>query len=368
MRRALPVALAVLLAVAAFNHRVSSALGPGPLPPMEPLKEIGSLSAGACGGCHFEIKQEWEATGHAKGVTSPLFVKDFENEGRPYFCLECHAPLAEQQPRETLALALAWPAFIPLQKSNERFDEALHHEGVTCVACHQHEGAMRGPWEAPGAPHPVRVSDELSTEKVCERCHTLALTAVGGFQRPLMETVTEWREYREKGGDRFCADCHLPKLTEPRSAAPGAPRRPGRSHRLRGPADEAFLATAIEVRAVRRTGEGVEVTFFNATGHRFPTAEPRRRVEVALELYDAQGVIARSTHGIARLADTTTLKEAPGTDNTLLPREVRTLTLPFPAASQPAAGARVVMNFSLWDTPVEGVELTRRVFAVEVGP
>lgn len=364
MKRAVTWGLAaVVFGAAGFTAALDavawSDLVPRPYSPLEPLAQVGSLSAERCGACHVEIFREWSASRHAAAVTDPLYQADLKHQGEPFFCNGCHAPLVEQQPVETRAIALAWPALVPVQRANPRYDAKLQAEGVTCVACHQTAEGMAGPHATQSAPHAVKVTGELGVETACERCHTLALTKLGDFQRPLMETVTEWREYRRLGGERQCVDCHMPRVAE-RSAGVGAPPRPGRSHRLNGPFELDFVRTAIEVRSVSVERGAVDVTLFNGTGHRLPTAEPHRRLEVALELFDAVGVVGRTAVVIERRLDLDALKETKGEDTTLLPREVRVLRLGVPAAVRPAAGARLVVDFWLWD-PADPVAIAARL-------
>jgi hypothetical protein len=177
------------------------------------------------------------------------------------------------------------------------------------------------------------MTTELRNEVLCEGCHILAIS-LGSLDRPLMETVVEWREYRAKGGDRACVDCHLPEVP-PREVAPGALPRPSRSNRLLRPFDAELLDTALQVRSRSIVREGGEVLAVlevaNGTGHRFPTAEPHRRIEVRLELLRGSGeVVASSFLDLARFVDLEHLKElAPET--ALLPSKFE----PFDCARRP---------------------------------
>src|SRR6185369_6240540 len=160
-----------------------------------------------------------------------------------------------------------------------------------CVTCHQVDGAVAGPRGDP-APHPTRKSQVLVSEQVCERCHTLAMTHIGSLQRSLMETVTEWREYRARGGDRVCQDCHMPSVAD-RPAALGTDPKPSRSHQVLGPFDGPLLDIALEVvdaKVEPATGAmRAAVQVRNLTGHRLPTAEPHRAVVVRLQALDEAG-------------------------------------------------------------------------------
>ncbi|HYV48976.1 MAG TPA: hypothetical protein VFA20_29150 [Myxococcaceae bacterium] len=299
-------------------------------PPMQPL--VGSLSAKRCGQCHPDQYQEWADSHHGQAITDALYRADFVDQHEPFFCDQCHAPLVEQMPKRTTALLAVWPRLWPVQKDNPRYDAALHEEGVTCVTCHQVNGAIEGPRGDP-APHPARRSEALVSEQVCERCHTLAMQHIGSLQRPLMETVTEWREYRAKGGDKVCQDCHMPRVAD-RPAALGAEPKPARSHRWLGPFDAALLDQALEVKVEGEPPAAVRLR--NLTGHRLPTAEPHRFVVVRVE---AEGRVVESR--IERVVDTYRVSEKPGQDTTLAPREERTIPLP-------AHTSRVSVRFLKW--------------------
>ncbi|HVE81984.1 MAG TPA: hypothetical protein VND93_04020, partial [Myxococcales bacterium] len=324
-------------------------------PPLRPLRAVGSLSAKRCGQCHPDQLQEWARSHHAQAVSDPLYRADFDAQRRPFFCDQCHAPLVEQLPRRTLALLALWPRLLPLQRENPRFDPALHDEGVTCVACHQVDEQIAGPRGDP-TEHPTFKSTALLTEQVCARCHTLAMQHLGSLQRPLMETVAEWREYRAKGGDKVCQDCHLPRVPD-RPAAPGADPKPARSHALLGPFDGALLDAALEVVDARlEKGPGpwarARVRVRNLTGHRLPTAEPHRAVEVMLEALGSGGVpVSVSTARLERLVDLGALRELPGQDTTLRPGETREVPL-SPVHTGSARSARVSIRFVRW--PAQG--------------
>jgi hypothetical protein len=289
-----------------------------------------------CAPCHLEIAAEWKGSNHARAAVDPLYVEDLKHQGEPYFCDHCHAPLLEQQKLSVSGLWLAWPKLVPRAGPNPLFDAALHDEGVTCVACHQREGAMVGPRADVKSPHPTRGTDELAKPQLCEGCHTLALTELGSLKRPLMETVTEWNEYRKAGGDKVCVDCHLPM------------NGPRRSHRLRGPFDGDFVRTGVVVSgdSVGVTGGEVvaAVKVGNESGHRVPTAEPHRRVEVLLEVLDAEGkVVASKAARIERDVDLDALVER--SDTTLAPREQREVVV---KAAAKGVRARLSVRFHTW--------------------
>lgn len=326
---------------------------PGELyPPMDPLPAVGSLSAKRCGNCHPDQYAEWAQSNHAKAIADPIYRADLAAQREPFFCDQCHAPLVEQLPRRTLALLALWPRLFPLQRENPRFDPGLHEEGVTCVTCHQVDGFIEGPRGDPTA-HPTRRSEGLLSEQVCEKCHTLAMQHLGSLQRPLMETVTEWREYRARGGDQVCQECHMPAVAD-RPAAPGSDPKPSRSHALLGPFDREFLGTSLAVAGARvEAASGAvraSVQVRNLTGHRLPTAEPHRAVELELEALDAAGRrVGAAQARLERVVDLASVRERPGQDSTLRPREERTVELsaPVPTGAGPRLG-RLTVRFRSW--------------------
>ena len=60
------------------------------------------------------------------------------------WCLNCHAPLQNQQPLIVDGISTLRPPTVSGQP-NPDFDPALQAEGVTCVVCHQKESAIRAP-------------------------------------------------------------------------------------------------------------------------------------------------------------------------------------------------------------------------------
>lgn len=340
MKWKLAIAALVLAAAIVPGLVVSSEL-PGLMwPPLDPPPPLQSLSAESCGRCHVAIAAEWRGSQHARSITGALYRADLAREGEPYFCNHCHAPLVEQQPKITLAIGAVFPRLTPIQRSNARYDAALHQEGITCVVCHLVDGALEGPRGSP-APHPTRKSTALADGSICARCHTLAMTTIGDLQRPLMDTPGEWREYRARGGTQRCVDCHMPE------------REGRRSHALLGPSDEALVSKAVELRRFDvRFGDDAmiaELELFNAAGHRLPTGDPHRAVIVRLVALDGEDTpLAEGRAMIERRVDLERLSEVPGNDTALAPRELRRIELRVPTRAK-AQRARLIVELRRWD-------------------
>ncbi len=325
---------------------------PGPpLPPMDPPTGLASLSAAQCAACHAEIHAEWAVTRHGEAFTDPLYQADLAHQGEPYVCAYCHTPLVEQRPTVVSGIRLFWPSLVAAEAPNPRYVEGFEREGVTCATCHMRGGAMVASHEV-DSPHATRADPGFASVEMCRPCHSLDITFGTKLVRPIQDTFEEWEAYRAAGGDQTCIDCHMPRV-EPRSMALDRPARPGRSHALRGPRDVAFLRTGvvIEGSAIEASAGAVRarLTIFNGSGHRIPTAEPQRRVEVVLEALDEAGAaLASSREVIQRAVQMPAMREEVGDDTTLKPRERRQLALEVQAPPG-ARRARLRVIYVVWD-------------------
>ena len=328
---------------------------PALLPPMDPLPQVGSLSAASCSACHPQIYAEWKRSGHARAFVDPLYQAELEHQPAPFVCHRCHSPLVEQ--REELAwwMWTVLPRVVPATTDNDRFDPALQQEGVTCVACHQVDGHMVGPFDDTDSPHPTAVADLRSVD-FCGRCHQFGFERIGKLDRPLLDAVAEWQEYDAAGGNQRCADCHMP-LVPPRVAGQVGPDdgrlRPGTDHSLRGPFDEAFVRTGVLVSDVEleASSNGAEASLLlvNGTGHRLPSSEPERFVEVRLAALDADGgELDHRSIRFERPVDVARLREL-GEDTTLPPRDRRELALSLDDLPDGTTEVRLSVDFWLWD-------------------
>ncbi|MEZ4316950.1 MAG: hypothetical protein R3F61_05590 [Myxococcota bacterium] len=127
-----------------------------------------------------------------------------------------------------------------------------------CRSCHE-------PGGAPVTCTSCHVDHEAPADDVCAGCHELTgPPAFGPFALvgdPLQSTFTEWRDTPAARAGHSCADCHLA------------------GHRFRGAHDADLVREAfrVEVSAgslVLRTTE--------ALGHRLPTGDPFRTLEVRM--------------------------------------------------------------------------------------
>jgi hypothetical protein len=240
-----------------------------------------SLSARQCGRCHAKQLREWQGSIHAQAAAPGFTVQLLRLEGADAeSCRRCHQPLAEQQP--TLrAGQRGGDERDRTYTANERLDDALAGEGLTCAACHVRGGVRHGPpvvapslLSLPG--YPLVELPVYERADLCLGCHQQpARIAVGG--RPLLDTYREWLygPYARRGVQ--CQHCHMPN----------------REHTWKGVHDpETFRqALDVDVRA-RRRADGVVIVAATVTnvgaGHYLPTT-PTPAAWLEVELVDAGG-------------------------------------------------------------------------------
>src|SRR2546427_5971222 len=193
---------------------------------------IPSLKAEDCGQCHREIYEEWKPSYHAQAYTDPFFRAYWRKDGEVWICLNCHTPLANQQPaliteipRSRVEKAVKAP--------NPDYDQALQQEGITCAGCHVRDGVILGPFDDSVVPHPTQFDPRFRTTEICYRCHQVPK---GPFQFYNVGPCGTFPEYegtyfaRERG--LICQSCHMPEIERP--MAEGGPIRRGRQHLWRG--------------------------------------------------------------------------------------------------------------------------------------
>jgi len=337
--RQLLVALAIVLlglgaSCSAVKRFVYVTLEPEKLEARPPVAGVGSHSAQTCGACHTEIAAEWASSRMGQAFTEPLFAHDYAEEGEPYWCLRCHAPLEEQRPILDDGLQTIRP-LAAKGEPNPHFDAELQAEGVTCVVCHLHDGVMVAGIEDPqGAPHPAAGGGEARGS--CERCHQLAKPPLSNLDGPLIDTYGQWRAWQAATGrDEDCVSCHMPAVERP--AALGGPTRIGSSHAFPGAWDDELLADALRVRGLSRADGAVIVEVENLTGHSLPTAEPARAL--VLRLLDVDGGVVDEVALLRRVPLPKLVDEG---DDRLGPAEVRAITLADPEGQ--GAEVRIVLD------------------------
>ncbi|MBN2304147.1 MAG: ammonia-forming cytochrome c nitrite reductase subunit c552 [Anaerolineae bacterium] len=120
-----------------------------------------------CAECHRDEFQKWQTSPHATASLNDAFLQYFADQGRPDYCMSCHASGYDQVSGE------------------------YEFEGVVCSNCHI---------EVKGATHPPAPIEVADDPEDCGRCHS-------GAHAP---TYDEWLVSAHKQVGVDCVDCHTP--------------------------------------------------------------------------------------------------------------------------------------------------------------
>lgn len=120
-----------------------------------------------CAGCHRDEFRRWQDSPHAQASLNNTFLQDYANQGRPTYCMSCHAS-----------------GFNPATGTYQ-------FEGVVCSNCHSVPN---------DAQHPPAAVDIANQPTDCARCHS-------GAHAP---TYDEWLVSAHKTAGIGCVDCHTP--------------------------------------------------------------------------------------------------------------------------------------------------------------
>ncbi|MFY1825638.1 multiheme c-type cytochrome [Myxococcus fulvus] len=187
-----------------------------------------------CAECHAPEVDAWRHSGHASARTDDVFQVAI-TEDRPGWCVQCHAPLAQNLERGALPP-----------------DSPPEEHGVTCAACHARIDKAQA---TPGMP--------------CAGCHQFGFPVLNtDGQRVRLsktewqqDTVGEWTLWRKATGDtRHCTDCHMPRG----------------DHGLGGTRRTEALKAALVV----EPRDGALVLSTREVGHGFPSGDVMRWVSV----------------------------------------------------------------------------------------
>lgn len=298
---------------------------------------VASLSAQSCNGCHYEIHDSWEKSGHRSARTGEPFATALAATGDSPLCTSCHTPLLNQQ-QQLVREYTGGPLGEALTDPNESWDATLSAEGVTCAACHVRDEVVIGSRPASGAPHPVAVSEELGESSFCASCHQLTWE---GAEQPLYNTYGEWAESNYAAAGVQCQDCHMPPRSGLVTAGSFAAHRDHGFDAAQGRA--LTLLLDIPPNGVVR-GEvlsGTLTVMNTGAGHAFPTGSPFSSAVLQIAVVDAEG--KDSGEPWESVLERPTSMEPPygsiGEDTTLQPGETR--VLPFTLTpSQKSEGGR----------------------------
>ncbi len=266
---------------------------------------VGGLSAEACGSCHREIYEEWKTSIHSQAFVDPFFQAYWRKDRHIWVCLNCHAPLQNQQPTVVTKLRggrISRPEAHP----NPDYDEALQHEGITCAVCHVRDGVILGPFDDAVAPHPTKYDPRYRSTDICYTCHAVPSDRFQFYNGGPCATFLEFEAGPYKAKGYICQNCHMPEVE--RVMAEGGPVRKGRRHLWRGGHDpeqlkRAFTAvlTADEpsLAGGRKTTWTLTMTNSGA-GHMLPTGDPDRYFLAEIEVRDRTGRVVASRSATIR--------------------------------------------------------------------
>jgi hypothetical protein len=288
-----------------------------------------------CRPCHEQHVNDWSGSMHAYAAKDPLFhgiadvmISDFAGEkAAEQFCTQCHTVPGTFLGETKLEKGVGGSFTI----KTEGLSKVAQH-GVSCDVCHsaarvnapfnanitfEPTGTIRGPFGNPveTPAHPSVESPLHRTGELCAGCHNVKLPGSEDRAVPLESTGKEWVDYRSKGGEKHCQDCHMPVRGEG-PAAPGGPNRQLHAHTFVGvdialiddfpdkerqrTLVEKLLREAVELSSdvVVEGGKpiGATVSLKNLAGHAVPSgATTERRMWLEAKLADASGAVVWET-------------------------------------------------------------------------
>lgn len=368
-----------------------------PLPHSEVPEGLVDLRAESCGVCHVEIYQEWRVSSHARAwLDDPQFLEEMKKTtaqpGRDasWICMNCHTPVEAQLPKLVTRLEDG-DRGRPVYVDNPHFDPALQLEAVTCATCHVRDGVILGPFGAPGAPHPVRKSEELLGVELCTQCHQIEETLEDVELVCIFDTGVTHAASPQSAEGMVCQTCHMPEVERPLTNLK-TPVRKTRRHWFGGsliPKKPEFEAEIAPLREVYPNGARVEWTglpdafapgapakvSFSVTnaeaGHTLPTSDVERFLLVAAQAIDAKGAILAER--VERFGTRYEWNPKPKRldDTRLRPRETRTFELEFVTPSEGIVRLRLegtnhrISQENLEYHDLEGLTVPSRVFFEE---
>ncbi len=236
-----------------------------------------SLSPAACGACHPRQFADWRSALHSHAM-SPGLLGQLQAMGpgardQHQACLQCHAPLAEQE--DQLVKSLTAGRMLP-----PLADGASAADGLTCAGCHVRDNRRFGPPRSNGTvpaadaqlPHDGwQATPAFEDSRFCAACHQFAPGGPGLNGKPFENTYEEWRKSRYARAGVSCQSCHMPQ----------------RRHLWRGIHDPKMVRSGLTIDAALVPAAAgrvaAELSVANTgVGHDFPTyVTPKVEVEIA---------------------------------------------------------------------------------------
>ncbi len=303
------------------------------------------LSATDCARCHAEHAADWRLSTHAHALQDLQFQAEIAKSSSPkWLCLNCHTPLGNQ--REELVRFLEKGNILrPIGEMNPHFDKQLKQESVTCGVCHFRQTAdgetkIIAAKQNTSAPHPI-IADPSALRSRCLDCHNVSETVnaqlVCSFQ------TGDELAAGYLAGKQDCAACHMREVagknSPPRHRHSFIGGGVAKNYELLRQQNKAGYASALQfsLHGVKADAGGLtaDLSVFNSgTGHRVPTGDPERFVEIRLRALDAHGkTIAEKTERVGQTWQWTPVARKIG-DNRILPGEKREIRFTLSSATE----------------------------------
>jgi Cytochrome c554 and c-prime len=282
-----------------------------PVPNQAKPANLVSIRAEDCGTCHKEHYKEWQSSTHAHAWTDEQFQVEIKKASSPYFCINCHIPLQNQQ--EFIVKGLeGGDIYKPVKEKNPQFDKKMQLEGISCATCHVRDGAIIGAQNLKNAPHKIIYAPEKLAESLCISCHN-ANQVVTPELVCTFETGDEWRR-GPYFGKKNCISCHMEEVERP--LVEGYPVRKSHRHYLPGsgiPKHKNLKTMGLNGLEITVADKGnfdekskkwsLNASLKNTkAGHKVPSGDPERYILVTYVLKNAKGdTVQTQNHRIGEL-------------------------------------------------------------------
>lgn len=295
-----------------------------PHPYSEVPQGLPDMRAETCGACHAEIYAEWQLSTHRRAWLDDVqFMEELaksrgdhnepgaERHDVSWMCVNCHTPMVNQLEKLVVGLENG-DISKPIYVDNPAFDPELQLDAITCATCHVQDGVVLGPrGDSPAAPHPVAKGNHLLDEENCVRCHQAEALFPEQNLGCFFTTGQEWAQSDFAEQQQHCQDCHMPQTERKIAQGYDVPVRKTRHHWFGGsliPKKPDYESEIAPLRQIFGSGATIEllkgadescasdacpdarVEITNSlAGHRFPTGDPERHVDVSARVLNAQG-------------------------------------------------------------------------------
>lgn len=244
---------------------------------------VTGLKASDCGTCHTAVASEWSTSIHAAAWTDPQFQAELHKDPEVgWLCLNCHTPLANQQPERVISFD---DIRAPVTIANPSFDAELREEGVTCLTCHWREEGIATTRANVRAPHATVHDPDLAGDQTCTVCHQ----ATARLEDALVCHFNTGSEKDAAGVKQACTDCHMPVVS--RGSGHGRLHSWPGSGLGKGSSEPPAGLNGLDLEGPNLSPEGeLEFTLVNArAGHMLPSGDPERYLDVRASLLDGSG-------------------------------------------------------------------------------